>query len=86
MSECYNKKKKTTDHGLTEEVCVVRDGVESQVLQVLGHQRGSTVEERLQLLLVLVARHLLPLVALVEDVLHLGKPPAGQCGELVTFC
>lgn len=73
-----------TYRGLAQEVCVVVNGQERQLLQVFCHQGGRAVEERFQLLLFLVAWHLLTLVALVEDGLDLGEPPEHTAQGLIT--
>jgi hypothetical protein len=61
---------------LAQQIRVVTDGVESEILKVVGHESGCTVEERLQLVLFLVAGNLLALVSLVENSLHFWEPPA----------
>ena len=74
--------KQLTYRWLTQEVSVVIDGEERQLLQIVRHQGGGTVEEGFQLLLLLVAGHLLALVALVEDGLHLWEPPEQRANGL----
>ena len=61
---------------LTEQVSVVVNGQQSQLLQIVSHEGGCAVEERLQLVLLLVAGNLFALVALVKDGLHFWEPPA----------
>ena len=73
--ELYNSvPSHNTDRRLAQQVGVVADGIEGEVLDLVRHQRRGAVEEGQQLRLVVVARHLLPLVTLVEDVLHLREP------------
>ena len=58
----------------TKQLGEVINRVESQHLQLIGHKYGSSIEKRFQPFGILVARNLLPFVALIIYILHFWKP------------
>lgn len=60
---------------------VLLDAVQGLLSQQVGHECGSTVEEGVQLW----QRNLLPLVAMIEDILYLRKPTGGKISLYIYF-
>ena len=58
----------------TKQLGEVINRVESQHLQLIGHKYRSSIEKRFQPFGILVARNLLPFVALIIYILHFWKP------------